>query len=68
MSVNPQPPTPTLIKIWPTWGQENGLSRAAAYAAANKMPPGVRVQIGGRLRLNSQRLAEYLNSGGDLAV
>ena len=57
---------PTLIKI-PEWGRANGFSRAQAYAAADKMPPGVRVKIGGRLRLNAEALAEYLRVGGDLA-
>lgn len=58
---------PTLIKI-PDWGLANGFSRAQAYAAADKMPPGVRVKIGGRLRLNAEKLAAYLQAGGDLAL
>lgn len=57
---------PTLIKVWPDWGQSCSMTRAAAYAAADKMPAGVRVKIGGRLRLNAQALRDYLLRGGDL--
>jgi hypothetical protein len=31
------------------------------------MPVGVKVKIGGRLRLNADKLAAYLEAGGDLA-
>jgi hypothetical protein len=58
---------PRLIKPWPDWGQANGLSRGATYAAVDRMPPGVRIKIGGRLRLNADKLREYLEAGGDLA-
>lgn len=59
---------PRLIRVWPDWGQPNGMSRAQAYAAADKLPVGVRVKIGHRLRLNADRLAEYLQAGGDLGT
>lgn len=60
-------PLPRLIRVWPDWGQPNGMSRAQAYAAADRMPVGIKVKIGGRLRLNADRLREYLEAGGDLA-
>lgn len=61
------PQLPRLIRVWPDWGQPNGMSRAQAYAAADRMPAGVKIKIGGRLRLNADRLREYLEAGGDLA-
>lgn len=59
---------PKLIKVWPDWGQPAGLSRVQAYEAANRMPPGVRVKLGHRVRLNVDRLAEWLEQGGNLAT
>lgn len=57
---------PTLLRV-PEWGAQSGMTRSAAYAAVDRMPPGVKVKIGGRVRLNAQRLAEYLQAGGDYA-
>ena len=59
---------PAYIKVWPTLGELLGIaSRSQTYAAAEQLPVGVKVKIGGRLRLNAQRLNEYLAAGGDLA-
>jgi hypothetical protein len=58
---------PRLIKVWPEWGHSNGMTRHQAYATADSMPVGVKVKIGGRLRLNADKLAAYLEAGGDLA-
>jgi hypothetical protein len=44
------------------------MTRSAAYAAVDRMPAGVKVKIGGRIRLNAERLAEYLQAGGDFAT
>lgn len=57
---------PTLIKVWPDWGQRAGLSRVQAYDCANRMPPGVRIKLGNRVRLNVDRLAEWLAAGGSI--
>ena len=59
---------PKLISIWPDFGQSVGLTRGQSYNAANQMPANVRVQIGGRVWLNEERLLAYLRSGGDLAA
>ena len=59
---------PKLISIWPDFGQSVGLTRGQSYSAANQMPAGVKVQIGGRVLLNEERLLAYLRSGGDLAA
>lgn len=58
---------PTLIKVWPDWGQRAGLSRVQSYECANQMPPGVRIKLGNRVRLNVDRLADWLSKGGSLA-
>lgn len=60
------PQTVQLLKI-PEWGAQNGLNRSQAYYFAGKLPPGVRVKVGGQLRLHSEKLADYLRAGGDLA-
>lgn len=57
---------PTLLRV-PEWGAQCGMTRSAAYAAVDRMPAGVKVKIGGRIRLNAERLAEYLQAGGDFA-
>lgn len=58
---------PKLIKVWPDWGQQAGLNRVQAYDCAGKMPPGIRIKLGNRVRLNADRLVDWLNSGGHLA-
>ena len=58
---------PTLLRV-SEWAAQNGMTRSAAYAAVGRMPAGVKVKIGGRVRLNAQRLAEYLQAGGDFAL
>lgn len=60
-------PTTRLLKI-PEWGAQNGLNPSRAYYFASKLPPGVRVKIGGQLRLNAERLEAYLAAGGELAA
>ena len=57
---------PTLLRV-PEWGAQSGMTRSQAYAAVERMPAGVKIKIGGRVRLNAQRLAEYLQAGGDFA-
>jgi hypothetical protein len=44
-----------------------GLSQHEAYEAAKLLPAGVRVQIGRRLRIDLDRLREWLAQGGTLA-
>lgn len=58
---------PELIRVWPDWAQQAGLSRKAAYDSVRKMPLGVRVKLGRRVRINAKRLAEWLDKGGDLS-
>lgn len=58
---------PTLIRVWPDWGQQAGLSRVQAYDCANRMPAGVRIKMGNRVRLDVDRLADWLAKGGNLA-
>ena len=60
-------PSTRLLKV-PEWGRENGLNPSQAYYFANKLPPGVRVKIGGQLRLHAERLEAYLAAGGDLSA
>lgn len=57
---------PQLIGI-PDFGRQNNMSRAQAYYTVNNMPASVKIRIGGRLWLNANRLAEYLENGGDIA-
>lgn len=57
---------PTLIPVWPDFGKSCGLSRGQSYVAASHLPVGVRVTVGGRTWLNADKLASYLESGGDL--
>lgn len=59
------PPT-RLLKI-PEWGAQNGLNASQSYYFASKLPPGVRVKVGGQLRLHAERLEAYLAAGGELA-
>lgn len=61
------PALPRLLKPWPDWGQANDMTRAQTYAAVDRMPVGVKLKIGNRLRLNADRLNDYLQAGGDLA-
>ena len=58
---------PHLIRVWPDFGQQVGLSRVQSYEVANRMPLGVRVKLGHRLRLHAAKLSEWLAAGGNLA-
>lgn len=59
---------PVYRKVWPDFAEMVGInSRPAAYDAASKLPVGVRVKVGNRLRINLSRLQQWLDQGGDLA-
>ena len=52
-----------LIKV-EEFAKQAGLSRFCAYDMARKMPPGVVVRLGRRVRLDSEKLNEWLAAGG----
>lgn len=57
-----------LIKVWPDFADIVGInSRPAAYDAASRMPVGVRVKIGNRLRINVETLEKWIRAGGNCA-
>lgn len=58
---------PRLIKVWPDFGQAQNMTRSQAYGFASRLPQDIKVKVGKRLRLNADRLAKYLEAGGDLA-
>lgn len=57
---------PHLIRVWPDFGQQAGLSRVQSYEVASRMPPGIRIKLGNRLRLDAQKLSAWLAAGGNL--
>lgn len=57
---------PTLIKV-AEFAQKAGLSRSQAYEVVRRMPEGVKVRLGGRVRLNLDRLCDWLSQGGNIA-
>ncbi len=40
---------------------------ARGYELARRLPPGVRVELGRQIRINEDRLAEWIEAGGTLA-
>ena len=55
---------PQMIKVWPDLGQRVGLGRQASYALADSMPEDIKIRMGRRIRLNAERLAAWLEAGG----
>lgn len=54
---------PKLIGV-EEFAEQAGLSRYCAYDMVRKMPKGVVVRLGRRVRLDADRLREWLNAGG----
>lgn len=42
-------------------------AKSDAYKIARRFPPGLAIKLGGRLRFDLDRLAEWLRAGGDAA-
>lgn len=57
---------PTLLRV-EDFANQAGLSLHQAYDMARKMPPGVIIKLGRRVRLDADRLTAWLASGGTLA-
>jgi len=57
---------PTMISI-EEFSNSIGLKRHQGYDLARQMPPGVVIRLGRRIRLNAERLQEWLAAGGHLA-
>lgn len=55
---------PNLAKVWPELGTSLKLSRKEAYEFANRLPAGVLVRLGRRLRVDVDRFAEWSAAGG----
>lgn len=47
--------------------QEYGFKRVSAYDVIRTMPPGIVVRFGRRVRLNADRLKEWIEAGGTAA-
>lgn len=59
---------PRLIRVWPDLGEVLGCqSRPAAYAAYESLPDSLKVRLGRRVRVDSNKLADWLNAGGHKA-
>jgi len=56
-----------LVKIT-EWARTAGLTQSKAYKAVSLMPNGVRVQLGGRVYLNLDRLSDWLEKGGNVEL
>lgn len=56
---------PKVIRI-EEFAQHFGLSRHQGYEAARKLPPGVIVRLGRRIRINVDALQDWLAKGGSL--
>lgn len=57
---------PNLIKV-EQFAKDANLSRTQAYGVVAKMPDGVKVRLGGRVRLNEDKLKEWIEQGGNVA-
>ncbi len=57
-------PLPTLITVQ-EFAKVMHVTRAVAYAIVDNMPPGVKVKFGGRVRVNQDRLREWIEAGAD---
>lgn len=44
-----------------------GLSKPQAYDAVRKLPPGVKVCLGKRIRINADRFQAWMAAGGTLS-
>lgn len=62
---NPPGPLPTLLRV-EDFAAQWGLSRTQAYHSVNSLPPGVRVMVGRRLRINADAYRDWLAAGGSL--
>lgn len=58
---------PTLITV-KDLGKQWGLSTPQAYDAARRLPAGVKVVLGRRIRINAERFTEWLEAGGELST
>ncbi len=56
---------PQVIRV-EEFAQHFGLSRHQGYEAAQKLPPGVIVRLGRRIRINVEALQEWISKGGSL--
>lgn len=61
---NAQVSLPRLIKVWPDLGLSLNLGRVDSYQFANKLPKGILVRLNRRLRVDSDKLREWLSQGG----
>jgi hypothetical protein len=57
---------PNLIKV-NDFGELFGLTRSQSYDALRQLPPGVKVTLGRRVRVDLDRLREWLAQGGSIA-
>ena len=57
------PNLPPLLRV-EEFAEHWGLSRPQAYEAIRRLPPGVRVNLGRRIRVNADKLVEWLEGGG----
>ena len=56
---------PTLIPVWPDMGQSLHLGRVETYQFANRLPKGILVRLNRRLRVDAEKLREWLAAGGN---
>ena len=52
----------------PQVAEQLGLAMSSAYDLAKRLPPGVRVKVGARVRVDAAKLEQWLDAGGDVAA
>ena len=62
----PASPLPRLIKI-EEFAAAWGITGHQKYAAVRRLPAGVRVRLGTRVRINLERVQAWFAAGGELA-
>lgn len=54
---------PRLITV-ETFASQAGINKHQGYEMARRMPPGILIKLGRRVRLDADRLADWLRAGG----